>query len=444
MFGDPGVAGARPRQPQWFVAAAIGFAIFAAAAVGAADEGSEQGASCPSAFAGALGSPCAEAPLRWRGFPYRVTNPRFKRSIYGGSVVRDAFAALGYEGPEEGEEWDILWTHKPQKRFLDDLVLPPRPGRRVVNHCDYYAAAGNKCRFTRHMRGLAAELAQGPFRDLPSFELDKPAELAAWRKLVEQNPDQHWLLKPCFAGNSNGIVIKKGQALIEEQRTFGKGTIAQEYLEQPFMGFGARKFHLRLYVVVTRWAPFAAFFYDGGLIFRSRHEHADDGTRDQARDAFSGISKSVEALPLEALWAVLDAGAAASSERPSAKTRARIAELLRVVLSTRAEASFGVFHKLAAKRPYSCFDIFGADVLLDEELRPALMEINIGPNMWVDDRGAQHKALLLAEKQPLMEQVLRWAALRARRAPGEAGSAEALAAEVADEDAALVNFTRLA
>mmetsp|Transcript_25162 Transcript_25162/g.63845 ORF Transcript_25162/g.63845 Transcript_25162/m.63845 type:complete len:415 (-) Transcript_25162:10-1254(-) len=379
-----------------------------------------------------------EGPLRWRGFPYMVTHPAYAKTIYGGGFVKESFAASGFEGPVEGDDWHVLWTHRPQDRKLPPLPALTRPGQRLVNHCNYYAAAGDKCAFTRHAETVFRKDPGSPLHGKPylrSFELTKPEELERWRREVEAAPTKSWVLKPCSAGASKGIEVARGAGALEVQRRMKSSTIAQEYLERPFRGFGDRKFHMRLFVLMPRYEPVAAYLYGDGLVFRSTHEAKRGDLPSAEKDVFSSLSDSVVGSRLEDLWRMLDAHPEAPV--PSATVRERINEVLSGLLGTRLQESFGSYQALEQRRGFGCFDLFGADVLLDERLQPMVMEINVGPNMWVDNHGKENVELLSAIKRPMVQQVAHWAALRSSRE------------EVTDEQAAameakaLVNFTRI-
>merc|ERR1712125_241820 len=130
-------------------------------------------------------------------------------------------------------------------------------------------------------------------RYLRSFEMRDKAQLSDWRSAVRADPGKYWLLKPCDGGASKGIKIFHGQEAIDAQASFGAHTVAQEYVEDHFLGFGARKFHLRLYFLVTRWDPIGVYLYDGGLVFRSVHKHDENIGPSEERDVFSSISNTV-------------------------------------------------------------------------------------------------------------------------------------------------------
>lgn len=342
----------------------------------------------------------------------------------------------------DGEDWDVLWTHRPQLQSLAPMQLQRRPaaGHRLANHCGgYFAGAGDKCAFgelTRKLMSTAAARLPGEGqRHLRVFVLDKPEQNREWTAVVLQEPDRHWVLKPCSGGASQGIVIGRGESLLRDQSARSGRYVAQEYLERPFQGLGGKKFHLRLYVLVTRWSPPGAYLFHEGLIFRSELKHQEGGSRSEKRDAFSGISDTVEAEPLAVLWQAI---AGRADQLPDHKqVWARIAALLGEILDAPQRQGLGRLKDLEEQQGLACFDLFGVDVLLDEALQPWVMEFNVGANMEVDNHGPKHQERLLQAKRPLMQQVLRWAALRSGLPPASQAAAEA------QERAALLNFTRL-
>merc|ERR1712054_570776 len=97
----------------------------------------------------------------------------------------------------------------------------------------------------------------------------------------------------------------------------------------------------------------------------------------------------------------------------------------------------GGFDEVEKSRGFGCFDLLGADVILDAGLNPFVMEFNVGPNLWIDNHGAEYVEMLQSIKQPLMSQITRWAALRTRAKTDDVVQLETIAQEV------LVNFTRI-
>uniref|UniRef100_A0A7S1EX81 Tubulin--tyrosine ligase-like protein 5 n=1 Tax=Noctiluca scintillans TaxID=2966 RepID=A0A7S1EX81_NOCSC len=375
-----------------------------------------------------------DRPLRWRRHPYNEKPPQ---RTYGGEFVEQAFRSR-FQGPVSDDHWDVFWHKDLQVEHIVRHELPARPGR-LVNYCGYFKGAGQKCYFCGHSRRVQAALENNAsrasrFTHLRTFMLKDPKQFAQWAQEVRADPSKPWVFKPCSAGMSTGIELLQGDRLLAAVgRPSEKWSVAQEYLH-PYMGFGSSKFHLRMYLLVTRWGPPAsAFIFDEGIVFRSRQQY-NPGALTEDRDVFSAASSEVEALPHAALWTVLDDAAQSTGLPDSSAVREHIFDVVRELFSVSLEESFGDREKLHG-RGFGCFDLFGLDVMLDETLTPYVLEINTGPNMEISDRGEENTSLLRRVKGVLIEQLLHWAELHVRQP-------ETLDAERIEGES-LQNFTRI-
>jgi len=342
--------------------------------------------------------------LRWR---YAAFDGR-TADIYGGDVVREAFADAGFSVVTD-DSWDVLFTHFPvQSAHLDPV---DRPGhrmerQRLVNHCQYFMAAGQKCTLANHIARVAHAKGHHQDRHLETYVLADPEQAEAWRKALHRDSAQHWLLKDCSGGASQGIdlVSSSDHSLIDS--SMGQWRVAQAYLHDPFTSNLGQKFHVRLYVLVTNWAPVQAWLYEDGLVFRSKHAHIGD-IPSADKDIFSAFSDKVDVYSLSMLWEELGMTSAR-------KAQASISELLADVLGSSLIDSFGDPQVVLSRRSYSCFDIFGVDVMFDQQLRPYILEVNLGPNLWVERQGKQIQPTLRVVKTPLVRQIIAWAEARLR------------------------------
>jgi len=369
-----------------------------------------------------------------------------RKDVYGGKYVADAFERNGFRGPVDDDAWDLLFTHAPMVEALAHRSLPERPeGReRLVNHCGYFTGAGQKCTLHHHVRRILWANRQhnasaDPGRWLKTYELANPGDLRRWKEAARKDPQQHWVIKPCSNGASKGIELMQGRA-VQQAFLGGQGpwTVAQEYVENPYLGLDGRKFHFRVYTLVTRWAPVGAFVYDEGMVFHGGHE-IKGRAPSVDKDIFSGIDTDhVKMLPLAQLWQTLDAanaGASSVASPSAAEVRDRLTKRLRSLFGTSLRQSFGDPRKLQA-RGFSCFDLFAVDVMLDDHVEPLILEVNMGPSLWMNGP-EEYSELQRSIKAPLVEQIAHWAGLRASRAPRTDAEFEAV------EDIALRNFTRL-
>lgn len=395
--------------------------------------------------------------LRWRSATYVVGGNT--KAVYGGINTKEIFAANGFTGPagDADDDWDVLWTHRSQMTALAKRRdIEYRLGR-FANHCNYFHAAGNKAILVDHMAAAlrnSMRTLHSDVRRLEQFRIDSAAGLARWAGAIrELGKNQHWLIKPSTAGHSQGIEILDFNHASQKAASLPLQAVAQEYLEDGLL-LENRKFHVRLYVFVPRWSPLSVYVFDDGVVFHSRHRYKR--TRSTKEDVFSGVSSDVEVRALrEVLHEVAAAGEGAMACRADAAGRGEgcaasdVQELWRRLLllieeafgnQRVLEANFGDARKTIPSktgRQYGCFDLFGADVMFDQSLRPALLEINLGPNLWIDGEGADNIPRQRSIKGPLVEQIVRWLKGVVGKQPLSEDDAELLEATV------LPNFTRV-
>ncbi|VDK47935.1 unnamed protein product, partial [Taenia asiatica] len=173
----------------------------------------------------------------------------------------------------------------------------------------------------------------------------------SWKQGLNRSPSRNkkrnlvtWIIKPPASARGAGIYL--ANRLTEVPRR--KKSIAQAYISNPYL-IGGNKFDLRLYVYMTSVDPLRLYIHKNGLVrFASQKS-------------------------LEDLWRYL--------EERGRDTRKLWGEIKSIVFKTMASAvskmASLVVHHVARRE--SVHELFGFDILLDSELRPWLLEVNISP-----------------------------------------------------------------
>ncbi|KAG8468425.1 hypothetical protein KFE25_013508 [Diacronema lutheri] len=160
--------------------------------------------------------------------------------------------------------------------------------------------------------------------------------------------------------------------------SFSRLHIVQRYVERPALIDG-RKFDLRLYVLVTSFAPLRIYLYRDAIVrlatarydaslrdLGNAFSHLTNSTINKARNA-SGCKRALSQLGA-------DGGAGVQLiKRP--ELHDRLARLVTLTLLP-----------IAASVPDNggCFELLGFDVLIDEAGEPWLIEVNTSPALSVD------------------------------------------------------------
>ncbi|MCP9264714.1 Tubulin polyglutamylase TTLL5 [Dirofilaria immitis] len=183
-----------------------------------------------------------------------------------------------------------------------------------------------------------------------------------YQKFVDHfNAQSHglkpFIVKPVASSRGNGIFIIQSPGDIP----LGSPMLVSRYIENPYL-LNGHKFDLRLYVLVTSFNPLVAYMYSEGL---ARNESAD--TED------NGHKWTLGALLRKLQHNGID-------------TNLLMVRVEDVVLKT----LFSVQGQIAAASKnvvaYSkcCFELFGFDVLIDTDLKPWLLEVNLSPSLSCD------------------------------------------------------------
>lgn len=209
-----------------------------------------------------------------------------------------------------------------------------------------------------------------------------------WPKYSQKN--FKWIIKPPASARGTGIKVVNRWAQIPKR----KPIIVQKYIERPLLINGS-KFDLRLYVLVTSINPLRVYMYHNGLVrfasvkYSSKNDTLNDRcmhlTNYSINKFSSNYSKNEDVnachghkWTLKSLWTYLESRNVDTSGLWGAMRNL----VLRTILA--GENSIYNMIKLNVESKYSTFELFGFDVLLDSDLVPWLLEVNISPSLHSD------------------------------------------------------------
>jgi len=219
---------------------------------------------------------------------------RFKCAFH--NTVYDVLKARGFKETDAELDWDIFWCDKEWIHEVFDYIHL-QPHQRVNHFRNHYELTKNDLLVKNLKRAQRQAQRDGLHEEAQGFAACSPTTFTLpleYSMFVEEFKKQQaqgavWIMKPVGKSQGKGIFLfdklseisswrqapkwlqksdenaskKKGDDEEEQQRE-PEPYVVQRYLSDPLL-VGGKKFDLRLYVLVTSYAPLTVYMYRSGF-----------------------------------------------------------------------------------------------------------------------------------------------------------------------------------
>ncbi|XP_071413902.1 tubulin polyglutamylase TTLL5 isoform X2 [Pithys albifrons albifrons] len=301
-------------------------------------------------------------------------------------LVRSILTAHGFhEVHPNSTDYNLMWTGSHLKPYL----LRSLSDIQKVNHFPRSYELTRKDRLYKNVTRM--QLAHGfkTFHILPqTFIL--PTEYQDFCNTYSKDRGP-WIVKPVASSRGRGVYLinHPSQIVVEDN------ILVSRYISNPLL-IDDFKFDVRLYVLVTSYDPLVIYLYEEGLarFATVRYDQASRNIKNQfmhltnySVNKKSGDYVSCDDPEVEDYgnkWSMSAMLRYLKQEgRDTAALMANVEDLIiKTVVS--AELAIASACKSFLSHRGSCFELYGFDVLIDDTLKPWLLEVNLSPSLACD------------------------------------------------------------
>ncbi|XP_049862041.1 polyglutamylase complex subunit TTLL1-like [Schistocerca gregaria] len=335
------------------------------------------------------------------------------------SVLVSNFEKRGWLQVGPDDDWNFYWAGTQTCRNLFSVDSGYRMNdNQMINHFPNHYELSRKDLLVKNIKRYRKQLERDKepvaersdvtgryvYLDFVPVTFVLPADYNMFVEEYRKSPQSTWIMKPCGKSQGAGIfLINKLSKLKrwsrESKMPFNPALVKESYvisryIDNPLL-IGGKKFDLRLYVLVTSFRPLKAYLFRLGFCrFCTVKYDASIQELDNMYVHLTNVSVQKHGGEYNGIhggkWSVQNLRLYLESTRGKAVTE-RLFD----------SVSWLIVHSLKAVAPVMandrhCFECYGYDIIIDNKLKPWLVEVNASPSLTsttVNDRILKYKLI---------------------------------------------------
>ncbi|XP_005096708.1 tubulin polyglutamylase TTLL5 isoform X1 [Aplysia californica] len=301
-------------------------------------------------------------------------------------IVRNIFSGHGFhEVHPNSADYNLIWSNSHLKPF----TLRTMSEFQKINHFPRSYELTRKDRLFKNVQRMQQIKGHKHFDFIPpSFVLPGDYQDFCSSFLKDKGP---YIVKPVASSRGRGVFLINHP----DQVPLDENLIVSKYIATPLVIDGF-KFDIRIYVAVTSYDPLMIYLYEEGITrfatvkyeknvkhIRNQCMHLTNySVNKRSQDYVKNDDPDIEDYGNK--WSM---GAMLRYLRSEGKdTAALMMRIEDVVIKTILSVESSVATACKMFQPYrgNCFELYGFDILLDENLKPWVLEVNLSPSLACD------------------------------------------------------------
>ncbi|XP_014785678.1 polyglutamylase complex subunit TTLL1 isoform X2 [Octopus bimaculoides] len=320
------------------------------------------------------------------------------------SVLLHNFEARGWVAVNPDENWNFYWASVQNirdifsvdngYRLADDQIINHFPNHVEITRKDLMVK--NIKRYRKELEREGSPLVQKDetgrylYLDFIPQTFMLPADYNLFVEEFRKHPNTTWIMKPCGKARGIGIFLVNKLSQLKKWSRDSKTNsfvpptakdtyVISKYIDNPLLISG-KKFDLRLYVIVTSFRPLKCYMYQLGFCrFCTVKYNANITELDNMFVHLTNVSIQKHGEDYNAVhggkWTVQNLRLYLESTRGKEVSDKLFDEINWVVVHSLKS----VVNCISNDR--HCFECYGYDIIIDNTLKPWLIEVNASPSL---------------------------------------------------------------
>ncbi|KAH0791486.1 Tubulin-tyrosine ligase family protein [Histomonas meleagridis] len=319
------------------------------------------------------------------------------------NTIKDVFLSRGYteipcpeeEDEEENLDWDFIWASRAwiHSKMNGNPPIILRPNQRV-NHFQNSSELTRKDLMSKNIQKFKRELRKtgnDAILDFCPLTFVYPAQYPSFLEEMKRNPCP-WICKPVGGSQGQGIqfVTNETEAVQFHQRVTTRikacesvddkirlTYVLQRYIQNPLL-IGGKKFDIRLYALTLSYQPLVVYVYRGGFCrfsskpyttdnFANKEIHLTNVAVQTHSDSYNGRHGCK--------WDTFSLRAYIANRYGHQAANQVFTNIQGIILNSLLAVAPSV---ISDKH---CYELYGYDILIADDLKPWLIEINASPSL---------------------------------------------------------------
>jgi len=319
---------------------------------------------------------------------------RFRCTFH--NTIYDVLRARGWQETESETDWDVAWVDTGWLRENFDTMHLSEHQR--INHFRNHYELTRKDNLIKNLKRMQRQL-QREGKDEEAKRCDffpgtyvLPADYGLFVEEFKSSvAGTIWIMKPIAKAQGKGIFLFNKLSQINEWKKDHRWKsdnpqaetyVVQRYIENPLL-VGGKKFDLRIYVLVTSYSPLTVYLYRSGFARFSSYRYNTHSKN--LGDTYVHLTNAA----IQKTAPGYDAGAGCKWPLRNLKLY-----LISKFGLSATDKLFNEIQELCINSLISvqkvmindkhCFEMYGYDILIDDTLKPWLIEVNASPSLTAD------------------------------------------------------------